>query len=52
MSAHSFSSLVGMISFGAVLFRKVPMIFLVASMEMGSRLNFPDCGEFLWVLCE
>ena len=50
ISAHSFSSLVGMISLGAVLFRRVPMIFLVASMEMGLRVKLVDCGGFMWVL--
>ena len=38
MSAHSFSSLVGMISLGNVLFRKAPMMFFVVSM-------FPYIGE-------
>ena len=50
MSAHSFSSLVGMISFGAVPLRKVPMIFFVAWIEMGSSVNLPNCGELLQVL--
>ena len=50
ISVHSFSSSVGMMSLGAVLLRRVPMMFLVALMEMGFRVKFVDCGKFMWVL--
>ena len=40
MSALSFSSLVGMMSLGAVLLRRDRMIFFVATMKTGFKVNF------------